>query len=48
MKYIRTPTLYLSALDDPVISDTALDYRPFKTNNNIVLATTKLGGHLGY
>ena len=26
MKYIRTPTLYLTAMDDPVILESALDY----------------------
>ena len=45
---IKTPTLFVMALDDPFISQDCIDYDVFKKNENVALATTEMGGHLGY
>lgn len=45
---IKTKTLFMLALDDPVIGEACIDYDLFRENPNIALATTKYGGHLGY
>lgn len=45
---IKTPTLFMNALDDPVVGEACIDYDLFKNNENIAMATTKYGGHLGY
>ena len=38
----------MNSLDDPIIGDKAIDYEVFDKNENVVLGTTKHGGHLGY
>ena len=45
---IKVPTLFMNALDDPVVSRNCIDFEVFKQNENTVLATTMHGGHLGY
>lgn len=45
---IKTPTLFMNSLDDPIVGADAIDYELFKSNPNTVLATNKFGGHLGY
>ena len=40
--------MFMNALDDPIIGDWGIDYDSLKTNENIVLATNKYGGHMGY
>jgi predicted alpha/beta-fold hydrolase len=45
---IKTPTFYLNALNDPFMGEVSIDYDVFITNPNVVLATNKYAGHLGY
>jgi len=42
------PTLFINALDDPIISDDVIDFEAIKNNSNCILATSKHGGHVGY
>lgn len=46
--HIKTPTVFINALDDPVIGSDCIDYEVFARNENVAVATTKHGGHLGY
>lgn len=45
---IRTPTLLLNALDDPVVHKDCIPYKEAYKNPYIILTTTTLGGHLGW
>ncbi|XP_010521047.1 PREDICTED: phospholipase ABHD3 [Tarenaya hassleriana] len=45
---VAVPLLCISALDDPVCTSEAIPWDECRANENIVLATTKHGGHLGY
>ncbi|KAJ3048639.1 hypothetical protein HK097_010359, partial [Rhizophlyctis rosea] len=45
---VAIPTLLLSALDDPIASREAIPYWEVQGNPNVILATTKGGGHLGW
>lgn len=45
---IRTPTLVLNSLDDPVVHKDCIPYVEAFGNPYVVLATTQLGGHLGW
>ena len=45
---IRTPTLFLNALDDPIIGGDTIEYDRIKSNPYTAIATTAKGGHLGY
>jgi predicted alpha/beta-fold hydrolase len=45
---ITTPTMFLNSLNDPFTGDLVIDYDVFKSNPNVVLATNKYAGHLGY
>uniref|UniRef100_A0A7S3IKC8 Uncharacterized protein n=1 Tax=Strombidium inclinatum TaxID=197538 RepID=A0A7S3IKC8_9SPIT len=45
---IKTPTLFMNSLDDPIIGSKAIDYEVFRDNENCVLGVNKNGGHLGY
>jgi len=38
----------MNALDDPLIGTKVIDKEVFKQNPNMVLTTTKKGGHMGY
>ena len=46
--YIKIPTLFMAALDDPLIGKTGIDFKAISLNDNTVLATTDIGGHLGF
>jgi predicted alpha/beta-fold hydrolase len=45
---ITIPVLALSSLDDPVITKDCIPYEEFLHNENLILATTLTGGHLGW
>ena len=45
---IKRPTFFMNAIDDPIIGEKAIDYEVFDKNENVLLGTTKYGGHLGY
>ncbi|KAM7507641.1 hypothetical protein LguiA_018094 [Lonicera macranthoides] len=44
---VSIPLLCINALDDPVCTREAIPWDECRANKNIVLATTKHGGHLG-
>ena len=45
---IKVPFFIMNTLDDPIVGQACMDYDVFKTNENVILVTTKYGGHLGY
>jgi predicted alpha/beta-fold hydrolase len=45
---IQVPTLFMNALDDPIIGPHGIDFDCFKENQNIALSTSEHGGHMGY
>ncbi|KAM1793980.1 hypothetical protein ACFX14_034200 [Malus domestica] len=45
---VAVPLLCISALDDPVCTREAIPWDECRANKNIVLATTKHGGHLAF
>ena len=45
---IEKPTLFVNALDDPIIGDYGIDFEGIRGNKNTILATTHHGGHLAY
>lgn len=45
---IRTPTLIVNALDDPIVHKDCIPYTEAYLNPYVVLSTTSLGGHLGW
>ena len=45
---IRIPTLFMNALDDPIVTHKCIDYEVIKNNPDTVVSTTKHGGHIGY
>ncbi|KAI8976072.1 Alpha/Beta hydrolase protein [Pilobolus umbonatus] len=45
---VKIPLLCLNALDDPIAYGEAIPYAEIKSNPNVVLATTDLGGHIGW
>jgi len=45
---IKIPLLCLSSLDDPLVPPTCIPYAACRQNQNIILATTSVGGHLGW
>lgn len=45
---VSIPLLVISALDDPVCTAESIPWHECRANKNIVLATTKHGGHLGF
>ncbi|VVA38206.1 PREDICTED: embryogenesis-associated [Prunus dulcis] len=45
---VSVPLLCISALDDPVCTREAIPWEECRANINIVLATTKHGGHLAF
>ena len=46
--YIKVPTLFLSALDDPICSSETLPFYEINSNPHTILVTTSYGGHLGW
>lgn len=45
---VRCPLLCLQALDDPIAPAQAIPRESMRGNKNVVLATTRTGGHLGW
>ena len=45
---IMIPSLFLNALDDPIVSKETIPYQVLEQNPNCALGTTEYGGHLGY
>lgn len=45
---IRIPTLLVNAIDDPIVTKDCIPYVEACKNPYLVLATTSLGGHLGW
>jgi hypothetical protein len=45
VKFIHTPVLFLSALDDPIVAPTAIPYDECSVNPFVTLVTTPAGGH---
>ncbi|KAK6945469.1 hypothetical protein RJ641_013013, partial [Dillenia turbinata] len=45
---VSVPLLCISAVNDPVCTGEAIPYDECRNNQNVVLATTKHGGHLAY
>lgn len=48
MKNIKVPMLCLFAQDDPIIPIDSLEGSGFEENENVVVAITKSGGHVGF
>ncbi|XP_017244932.1 uncharacterized protein LOC108216628 isoform X1 [Daucus carota subsp. sativus] len=48
VKGVSVPLLSISSMDDPVCTAEAIPWDECRANKNVVLATTKHGGHLGY
>mmetsp|Transcript_2075 Transcript_2075/g.3669 ORF Transcript_2075/g.3669 Transcript_2075/m.3669 type:complete len:99 (+) Transcript_2075:1839-2135(+) len=46
--FIRKPTMFLNAVNDPFMGPDVIDYDVFKLNPNAVLATNQYAGHMGY
>ncbi|XP_010256321.1 PREDICTED: embryogenesis-associated protein EMB8 [Nelumbo nucifera] len=46
--YVSVPLLCISSLDDPVCTREAIPWDECRANKNIVLATTRHGGHLAF
>jgi len=45
---IKTPTLLVNSLNDPMFPDDCYPFEAAKINNNFYLETPKEGGHIGY
>ena len=45
---VKVPLLCLQALDDPIAPAAAIPRAAMRANANVVLATTRTGGHLGW
>jgi predicted alpha/beta-fold hydrolase len=45
---VTTPTLLLSALNDPIVHQEAIPYADIKINPNLLLLTTRCGGHIAW
>ncbi|XP_076947453.1 embryogenesis-associated protein EMB8-like [Bidens hawaiensis] len=45
---VSVPLLCVNAIDDPVCTDEAIPWDECRKNKNIVLATTKHGGHIAF
>lgn len=48
LKDIKIPTLLISALDDPFLSESCYPYKEAKNNKNFYFKPTKHGGHVGF
>lgn len=48
IKHIKSPTLFMNALDDPMIYSSGINFEEVAKNENTVLATHDIGGHMGY
>ncbi|KAK1391936.1 Embryogenesis-associated protein EMB8 [Heracleum sosnowskyi] len=47
-RFVSVPLLCISSLDDPLCTAEAIPWDECRANKNIVLATTKHGGHLAF
>lgn len=45
---ITVPVLGLNSLDDPIITKDCIPYEEFLHNENLILAVTRTGGHVGW
>lgn len=45
---ISVPVLCINAKDDAIVPERQIPYELYKKNENIIIATTKRGGHLGF
>ena len=45
---IKKPTLFLNSVNDPFMGPDVIDFEIFRNNPNVVLATNKFAGHMGY
>jgi len=48
LKDVEIPLLMVSAIDDPLIPDSCIPYEEARRNDNLMLVTTRHGGHLGW
>ncbi len=48
IRNIRVPFLIMFAVDDPIIPHECIDDSGYEENDNIVIAKTKSGGHVGF
>ena len=48
IKHIKVPTMFIQALDDPIVGPRTLSEEEVLSNENIVLIETKAGGHLSF
>ena len=48
LPHIRTPTILVSAEDDPILDASCYPFEEAKANPNLWLIVTKHGGHLGF
>ena len=48
IKHIKIPTLFMNALDDPIVMRSGINFDEIAKNENTVLATHDIGGHMGY
>ncbi|KAJ2375566.1 medium-chain fatty acid ethyl ester synthase/esterase 2 [Coemansia sp. RSA 2607] len=48
LKHIRTPMLFINALDDPMCYRHTIPFDEIESNPYLVLACTRYGGHLAY
>ena len=46
--YLEIPSLFLSSNDDPICPREVFPYEEINSNPNTILATTSMGGHLGW
>ncbi len=48
IEHIKIPTLLISALDDPFLSDTCFPFKEAEKNKNFYFLPSKYGGHVGF
>ena len=48
IKDIKTPTLFMHSLDDPIIPTSAVDFEAINSNPNTLIGVTEMGGHTSY
>jgi len=45
---VQVPLMAINALDDPVVSKDCIPVQEFKQKQNLILVTTRQGGHIGW
>lgn len=48
VKHVTIPTLFVNAKDDPFIDPIVYQDPSFESNENVILALTESGGHIGF